>query len=70
MPEIPATQKVQIGRIAVQGQPGQKVRAIPILAQKAGVVVCSCNPRYAGGKSRRIRVQAGPGKKHERLPEK
>jgi hypothetical protein len=42
MPIIPASQEVEIGRIAVQGQPGQKVSKT-----KLGIVVHSCNPNYA-----------------------
>jgi hypothetical protein len=52
MPVIPATQAVEIGRIKVQGQAGQKVR--PHL--KLGMVAHACHPSYMGGIGRKILV--------------
>jgi hypothetical protein len=45
-------------RIKVQGQPRQKVIKAPISTNKPDVVLCTCNPSYVGGRSRRI---VGPG---------
>jgi hypothetical protein len=44
MPVIPATQEVEIRKIEVQGQPGQKVSETPISANKQGMVACVCDP--------------------------
>jgi hypothetical protein len=42
---IPSTQEADIGRMAVWGQPGQKVRH-SISTNNPGVVVHSCDPSY------------------------
>jgi hypothetical protein len=55
---ITAIPEVDIGRIAVQGQPGQKVgETPPISTNKQGVEIHIYNPSYAGG-LRRIMVQS------------
>jgi hypothetical protein len=47
MPIIPATQEVEIMRIAIPGQPGPKVR--PHLNQCKKKKKSFCNPNYARG---------------------
>jgi hypothetical protein len=49
MPVISVTQEVEIERITVQDQPGQKVRETPISINKLGVMVHICGPSYLGG---------------------
>jgi hypothetical protein len=62
MPIIPATWEVEIERITVWGQPGQKVRKAPF--QSIGwVVEHTCGPSCTGGLSRRTVVQTSLGKK-------
>jgi hypothetical protein len=56
MPIIPATWKVDIGKITVQGQPGHK-KQDPISTNKLSIVVHFCNPSFTGGIDRRISVQ-------------
>jgi hypothetical protein len=51
----PSTLEVEIRRIKVLGQPGQKVSRTPISTNKLGMV-CACNPSYMGGTGRRILV--------------
>jgi hypothetical protein len=48
----------RIGQIIVQKQLGQKKINYqnPILSNEPGMVVCSCDPRYAGGIGKRIAV--------------
>jgi hypothetical protein len=48
MPVIPVVWEAEIRRIAIQGQPRQKVGEplLPILANKLGLVVHVCNPSY------------------------
>jgi hypothetical protein len=41
--------EVEIGRIAVQGQPEQKVSKTPISTNKPGIVGHHCNLNYMGG---------------------
>jgi hypothetical protein len=48
MPVIPDTQEKEIGRIAVQGQPSQKVSKTPI-SIKPGVMAYFFDPSYSGG---------------------
>jgi hypothetical protein len=62
-PVIPATQEVEIRRIAVQGQSKQKVRDTPPPSQqkKLGRVVHPCYSNHAGN-IRKITVQASLGK--------
>jgi hypothetical protein len=49
--------EVEIRRIIVCGQSGQKVSEIPISTNKPCVVAHFCNLSYAGSISRRILVQ-------------
>jgi hypothetical protein len=59
MPVIQDIQEAEIGRITVQGQPGQKVsETLPTPKNKLGVVVHVCNPSHLGGIGRRIMVQS------------
>jgi hypothetical protein len=51
---IPATQEVEIGRIMVRDNPGQKGSEIPISTHNLGVIACTCHLRYMGGIGRRI----------------
>jgi hypothetical protein len=44
---------MELGRVAVQGQPRQKVH-------KLGVAVHTCHPSYSGSITRRIIIQADP----------
>jgi hypothetical protein len=53
---IPASWKVEIRRISVQGQPRQKVSKTPISTNKLGVVVCVYDPSCARDKGRWIMV--------------
>jgi hypothetical protein len=48
IPVIPA--EVEIGRIQVQDQSGQKVSKMPppISTNKLGMVACVCGPSYMG----------------------
>jgi hypothetical protein len=59
----------EIGRIWAETSQSKKL-VRPHLNKKLGVVVHACHPSYVGGVSRRIAVQASPGKKHETLSEK
>jgi hypothetical protein len=56
-PVIPTTQEVEIRRIVVQGQLGQKVSEIPITNNKVCVVVYTCNFTYPRDIGRRFVVQ-------------
>jgi hypothetical protein len=60
-PIISATLEVKIGRIVVQGLPGQKVSKIPISTNNLGMFAHACQPSYMGGINRKITDQAGPG---------
>jgi hypothetical protein len=51
---IPATPKVEIERIVVQGQPRQKASKTPISTNKLSVVVCTVIPAIQEAISRRI----------------
>jgi hypothetical protein len=65
-PVIPATQKVEIRRITVQGQPKQIGSKTP--SQPISWAVCHAyHSSYMAGINRRIIVQACPGKKHMTL---
>jgi hypothetical protein len=44
MPVIPATQEVEVGKIVVQGQPGQKVKETLSQINNLGMVVPACHP--------------------------
>jgi hypothetical protein len=46
---IPATQEVEIWKIAVQDQSRQKSYQDPISTEQAGVVIYACDPSYNGG---------------------
>jgi hypothetical protein len=59
MPVIPATQKVEIGRIAVGGQPRQKAQETPLNQEKARHGVMHLSSQYANSVKRRVEVQAG-----------
>jgi hypothetical protein len=71
MSVIPAIQKVEIGRIMVQGQPGQKVRHPPHLNKKAmhgGSNLLSQQRRRP--KVERSQFEVSPRQKFKTLPEK
>jgi hypothetical protein len=67
MPVIPATQKVVIGRFAVQGKPGQKERP---QYNKPGIVVYTCDSSYVGNICRMIMFKASSRQKCETLSKK
>jgi hypothetical protein len=48
MPEIPATQEMEVGKTVVRGQSGQKVSETPITTKQAGVTEHPCRPSYLG----------------------
>jgi hypothetical protein len=48
MPVIQATGELDIGRIKVQGQPGQKVKQDPISTNKLRMVEYACHTSCAG----------------------
>jgi uncharacterized protein (DUF934 family) len=50
---IPATQKVEIRRIAVQGQPKQNISE---LISELEAIVHICIPSYQRGRGRRIAI--------------
>jgi hypothetical protein len=54
-------------RIAVQGQPGEKVSKSLWQKHKPGVVVYTCNPSFSGGKGRKIVEQGCSRQEHETL---
>jgi hypothetical protein len=56
VPLISATWEAEIGKIAVQGQLGQKVRETPIFINKPHVVLYAGDPSYMGGIGKRISV--------------
>jgi hypothetical protein len=66
MPIISATQQVEISRIEVSSQSGQKVNETPISPTKK--LVHGFPASYAGYANRRIPVQAGPGKHIRHYP--
>jgi hypothetical protein len=68
MPEIPATQEMEIKGIAVQDQPGQKVREMSI--STTGMVVYACGPSCAGGHGRTIMIQSWALERSKTLCEK
>jgi hypothetical protein len=59
-PVILATWEVKIGRIAVQGQPRQKVYETSSTNKKLGMVECTYHSRHVGSINR-ISVQDSPG---------
>jgi hypothetical protein len=61
MPIILAARKVEITRITVLGQSGQKISETSISTNKLGIVAHACHPNYEGRLNRRIIVQAGLG---------
>jgi hypothetical protein len=58
---VPITQVSEIGKIMVQGHPGQKVSKTSSQPVKLDIVVYACHPSYTGG-TNRIVVQAYPDK--------
>jgi hypothetical protein len=56
MAVIPTSWKMEIEKIAVRGQPRQKVSKTPISTSKLGVVRQNSNSSYEGGIGRRIAV--------------
>jgi hypothetical protein len=67
LPVIPATQKVEIGRIAVQDQPRQKFCENPISDNKSDMLACVCGPSYWKLEVRGLESEAGPRQKWETL---
>jgi hypothetical protein len=61
---------VEIRRIAVQGQPGQRVSETPISTEKLNVLINFYNPSYMGGIRKMIMIQSGPGKSTRPYPKK
>jgi hypothetical protein len=70
MPVIPATWEVDIRRIVVRDQPGQKVSNSHISNKQAGCVSNVYNPSYEEGCGRKITVQGRTQAKSEILSEK
>jgi hypothetical protein len=68
MPLIPATWEVDIRKITVLDQPGQKSYHDPIPTNKLGMVVSACHPSYSGDTGKRSK--AGLRQKHKTLSEK
>jgi hypothetical protein len=63
-PDMVDTEKAEIKRIIVQGQPRQKDQETPISTEKKlSVVVVTCQPSYTGSLNRRTVVLAGQGKR-------
>jgi repressor of nif and glnA expression len=58
MPIILVTWEVEIGKIMVLVQPGQKVFEIPSQPKMLGVVVSACHPAITKSINRRIKVQS------------
>jgi hypothetical protein len=56
---------LEIGRITVQGQPGQKVHNTPFQLIKAGYRGATCHPAVWGSINRKIIVQVGPDIKQQ-----
>jgi hypothetical protein len=61
-PVIPATQETEIGGSGFEADSDKKL-AKPCLKNKLGVVVHAGNLSHAGGKGRKITVQAWPWQK-------
>jgi hypothetical protein len=61
-PVILTTGEVEIRRMEIQGQSGQKVSKNPISTNKLGMVVHVCHPSYIESTNRRIVLQTHPGK--------
>jgi hypothetical protein len=60
-----------MGGLRLEASPGKKLaRPHPNNNKKLGVMLHTCHPSCAGSISRKIKVQASPGKKCEILPEK
>jgi hypothetical protein len=59
---LPTTRQVEVGRIAVRGQPGQNVIEIPF-----NEVVSTCHPSQARRVNWKIVAQVGLGNKLETL---
>jgi hypothetical protein len=58
-PTIPATQEVKIGRIVIKTNPSKKLaRPHPMSTNKPGMMACTCDPNYMGGKGVKIMVQS------------
>jgi hypothetical protein len=62
---IPATQKVDIRRIVVRGQPWQKISETPISTNKQDVVVTLVIPATQEGEVGELWSKAGPRQKHK-----
>jgi hypothetical protein len=53
---LSGAQEVEIRRIVVRGQPGLLFMRSHLNQQKLDMVVCICNPSYAGSINKRIAV--------------